>query len=70
MTSSQNAMSGPQGLDLKIKGNRVVTFSTPRGFMGHAQLQLLSGIKGIFTVMKELKGLHLQVCFGIFPFTL
>ena len=51
-----------QGLDSKIKGTRVIHFFNAKGlFVRHAQLQLWWGIKCVFAVIKELRGLHLQV---------
>ena len=42
-------------------------FNSKGGFVRHAQLQLWRGIKCIFAVIKELKGLHLQSLFQNIP---
>ena len=57
----------PQGLDSKINGIRVVTFSTLRGvFETCSSTPTLKGCKCVFTVIKELKGLLYQASSRIF----
>ena len=62
-----------QGLDSKIKGTRVVTFSTPRGIFKACSTPTLNGYKMLFYCDKEAEGVTFMnwlVNFSIHPLIL